>query len=250
MKAIILAAGRGSRMGHLTDDGPKGLLRIGHGTLLERTAEMLRDAGVYDIVVTRGYMADRVIVEDVTYVENVDWSNTEVLHSIFAAREHLQGDLLISYSDIVFTQEVLLTAITSLGEIRPVVDLDWRRAYEGRLWHPLAEADKVVLRRDGTIGQIGKLGIRHEDADGEFIGMLRLSGDGAARLIAAYDASARSPDAPFKRAATFRRAYLTDLLQQMIDDGESLMPTVIRGGWREIDTQEDLERARRWLDAR
>ena len=249
MKAIIIAAGRGSRMGPLTLDRPKALLKLGSESLLDRAVGMFRAAGVNDIVVVRGYRGDLIQVAGVTYVENENWNSTEVLASIFSARSHLTGEVLISYSDIVFTEATLLTALNATGGVRPVVDLDWRQAYQGRVFHPLSEADKVVLRSDGSIEKIGKLGIRHEDADGEFIGMLRLSGPGAATLLAAHDLAARSPGAPFVRAPTFRRAYLTDLLQDMIDCGQRLIPATVRRGWREIDTEEDLERARRWLDA-
>lgn len=247
MKAIIIAAGRGSRIGRLTSDAPKALLQLGTDTILDRTVAMLRAAGVRDIVVVRGYMSARIEVEDVTFVENENWQDTEVLGSIFAARAHLQGDVIILYSDIVFEARTLSTALATSGALQPVVDLEWRAAYKGRKNHPLSEADKVVLRSDGTIKRIGKLGIRHEDADGEFIGMLRLSGDGAASLTAAHDLAARSPEAPFVRAPTFRKAYLTDLLQDMIDRGADLRPIIVRGGWREIDTEEDLSRAQEWL---
>ena len=247
MKAIIIAAGRGSRVGRLTFDAPKALLQLGTGTVLDRTVAMLRAAGVQEIVVVRGYMSERIDIKGVTFVENENWQSTEVLGSIFAARVHLNGDVIVLYSDIVFEERTLTTALSTNGTLQPVIDLKWREAYEGRMHHPLSEADKVILGSDGTIQRIGKLGIRHEDADGEFIGMLRLSGDGAASLATAHDLAARSPDAPFVRAPTFRKAYLTDLLQDMIDRGACLRPIIVRGGWREIDTEEDLARAKEWL---
>jgi phosphoenolpyruvate phosphomutase len=250
VRAIVIAAGRGSRMGPLTESGPKGLLRIGESTLLQRSVDMVLEAGVREVVIVRGYMADQVQIENARYVENPHWETSEVLHSIFCAKDFIEGDLLILYSDIIFDKTVLEAAFISSDDIQPVVDFDWRESYEGRLRHPLEEADKVVLDHDGTIKLIGKLGIDEKEADAEFIGMLRLSAAGARRLVDAYEIAARSPGKQFGRAATFRRAYLTDLLQEMITSGVQMKPIKIRGGWREIDTQEDLDRAKIWFNAR
>ena len=93
-----------------------------------------------------------------------------------------------------------------------------------------------------------------EDAIGEYIGLTRLGARGvmvAARTIDQLQQHYAGRDhLPFQRAAHYRNAYLTDLWQQLIDTGIQIEPILIDGQWREIDTGQDLERARELLESR
>jgi len=104
---------------------------------------------------------------------NDDYPNNNILLSLMYAEEDLTDDVVISYSDIVYEPSVLDRLLAAEGDFLAVTDADWRRAYVGRVDHPHAQAEKVVIE-DGVICRIGKhLGA--EEADGEFIGLLGLS---------------------------------------------------------------------------
>jgi len=170
------------------------------------------------------------------------------------ARAHLDRPTYITYSDIVFTPGVARAAAASTAEIGLVIDREFRTIYEGRTEHPLDEGEVSDLMPDGTVARVGKRALPPEDAIGEFIGLVRLGAGGAtifARSLAALAHRFEGrDDQPFQRAAHYRNAYLTDLLQELIDSGIQVDPILIEGQWREIDTGQDLDRARMLLESR
>jgi methylphosphonate synthase len=242
MKAIILAAGLGSRLGHLTVDRPKSTLRIAGRSLIERQLDTLRALGVEDITIVTGHGAEMLRPLGLRTRHNDDYRNNNILLSLMYAEDELDNDVIVSYSDIVYQRSILEALLAARGDILAVCDTEWRDVYVGRADHPIEQAEKVVL--DGpVIRRIGKhLGA--DEADGEFIGLLKLSRDGARLLRATFaDVSRTHRAAPFQAASRFEVAYLTDMLQELIDRGHEVRPVLIRGGWREIDTIEDFRKA-------
>ena len=61
----------------------------------------------------------------------------------------------------------------------------------------------------------------------------------------AYHNATQNPDRPFHHAATLKKAYMTDMIQELADRGMAVEGVDIEGGWMEIDTPQDLERARK-----
>ena len=254
MKAIIIAAGQGQRLRPYTSDRPKCMVEIQGKSLIERQVEAYRRAGVTDIVVIRGYLAKRLQLPGVRYIDNPRFKENNILESLMCAREELVGDVLVSYGDITFHPDLVPALLEKQAPLMVVVDLDWKKIYEGRDDHPvdqaeLCAAEEVAIdmnmpsaHRVLTLGkQVGEdVGI------GEFIGLAKISGPALGRLVAYYDrALLRGREEPFQAAPTLRQAYLTDLLNEAIEGGEYIHPFWIRGGWREIDTVQDYERAQR-----
>jgi L-glutamine-phosphate cytidylyltransferase len=242
-KAIILAAGRGSRLKAYTETRPKCLLPFGEKTLLQRQLESFAANGISDIRLVRGYLRETINYSGITYYENSDYLNNNILNSLFYAESALHGDVIVSYSDILFAPDVVAAILSSPHEISIAVDTDWRGAYVGRREHPVSEAELVKFDSQRTVARIGK-GCHSADASGEFIGMMRLFGEGVAAFRSAlHFAHQKYRDRPFQRAASFRTAYLTDLIQEMADNGMPTHCVTVSGAWREIDTPEDYERA-------
>ncbi len=245
-KVIVIAAGMGKRLRPYTDDRPKCMLQVGGTTILDHALTTLRAEGLSDIAIVRGYRAECVNPPEVTLFENTDYSNNNILHSLFYAEPFMKGGFVASYSDILYRGEVVRALLDCEADIAVVVDRDWRRIYDGRDLHPISEAE-VVVDRDGVIVNIGKGGVTAEEATGEFIGLAKFSSEGAAiwrgefaRLKEEYRLKS---DEPFQRAAAFKKAYLTDMFQELVDRGIRVAVVPIRGGWMEIDTSEDYERA-------
>jgi L-glutamine-phosphate cytidylyltransferase len=157
------------------------------------------------------------------------------------------------FSDIVFTPAVAAAAAASNAEIGLVIDRRFRDIYDGRTEHPLDEGEVADLLPDGTVARVGKKALPPADAVGEYIGLARLGARGAAIVGNTLDQLAHRfagrEDEPFQRAARYRNAYQTDLWQQLIDTGLPVDPVFIDGQWREIDTGQDLERARQLLES-
>jgi choline kinase len=257
-RAIVIAAGRGRRLMPYTDEMPKCLVPVDHRTIAQVQLDALRAHGVDDVVFIRGYLGEvlearRGELGDVRFVDNSDWENNNILESLFCAADELDGPVITTYSDIIFTPEVVGALIDAPGDIALVIDRDFRDVYVGRDEHPLEEAEVADLDATGGVARVGKRALPASEAWGEFIGLAKLSAAGAAMFRDAW-AELRQryrgrEDQPFERAPTFRQAYLTDLLQHLIGAGQRVEPVAIRGSWREIDTVQDLQRARELLSS-
>src|SRR6266508_3520018 len=108
MRAIILAAGRGSRLGPLGDGRPKCLVELSGKPLIVRQVAALRGGGVTEIGVVRGYRADMIRLPGVIYFENPRWSETNMVSSLCAAAQWLRnGPVIVSYADIFYRRELV-----------------------------------------------------------------------------------------------------------------------------------------------
>jgi len=258
-RAILIAAGRGKRLGAHTDEIPKCMVQVGAKPILGWIWDAFRAAGIEELVVIRGYRGDvletfvRSIAPNVQFVDNPAWQTNNVLLSLACARGYLDRPCLISYSDIIFTPAVARAAAASPAELGLVIDREFRTIYEGRTDHPLAEGEVADLMPDGSVARVGKRALPPGEAVGEFIGLSKLGARGVMTVGRAFDALGRRFDGrdhePFQRAATYRNAYLTDLWQELIDTGTRLDPVLIAGSWREIDTGQDLDRARHLVES-
>ncbi len=251
MKAIIVAAGMGRRLAPYTDDRPKCLVEVNGRSILERQVEAYRAAGVTDIVVVRGYLAERIAFPDLRYVENRRFRENNILASLLCAEREMEGGFLFSYSDIVFRREVVRDLVASRADYSLVIDRRWDEAYEGRDLHPVSEAElaRVEGSPGGIVRAVGKRRVPRADAHGEFIGLAKFSARAAETMRKEYRSLERAlSGGPFGDAPRFEAAYLTDLLNHLIAAGEEMRSVDIEGGWREIDTTQDLERARAIVD--
>ena len=260
MKCIVIGAGRGKRLGAHTEEVPKCMVDVGGRPMLDWQWRSLASAGVDELVIIRGYKGDVLerFVKDLgiptRFVDNREWETNNILLSLACARAELDAPCLFTYSDIIYTPDVAQKVVAGKGPIALVVDRDFRSIYDGRTEHPLEEAEVSDLMPDGSIARVGKRALPADEAIGEFIGLGKLDAAGAVlfgeaidQLLARY---AGREDEPFQRAARFRVAYLTDLLQHLIDAGIPAWPVFIDGQWREIDTGQDLERARVLVESR
>lgn len=253
-RAILIAAGRGRRLGEHTAEIPKCMVPVGDRPILGWVWAALEAAGVDELVVIRGYKGDvletfvRGLVPNVTFVDNPAWQTNNVLLSMACARKFLDRPTYLTYSDIIFTPAVAAAAAASSAEIGLVIDRQFKSIYEGRTEHPLEEGEVSDLMPDGSVARVGKKALPADEAVGEYIGLARLGERGVATVANTLDQlqrqfAGREHD-PFMRAASFRNAYQTDLWQTLIDSGLRVDPIFIDGQWREIDTGQDLERAR------
>jgi len=243
-KALIIAAGLGSRLKKHTENLPKCMLDFGGKTLLQRQLDVYKKNSITDISVIRGYKKEKIKYKGLKYFENTDYKNNNILNSIFYAEDFINGNIIISYSDILFDSTVVNRLLKSNHDISVVVDIDWRGYYVGRKDHPISEAENVIFNSNNEVEKIGKINTGNQEVHGEFIGMIKLTDRGAHifkehfhRLKKIYW------NKPFQRAKIFQKAYLTDFIQELVDIGIKVHCVIIESGWKEIDTVEDYKKA-------
>jgi len=248
MKAIFLAAGLSARLGQHTREIPKALIDINGKSLLERQISLFKKCGVSDITIVTGPHHDKFSFSDVSYIRDINHLEHDVLGSLMIASPILNTDVVISYTDIVFDKNVLQPVLDFKGDIGLAVDMKWETAYVGRTQHPIEEAAKVLIN-NGVIVKIGhddtRFGKYNKEHVGEFLGLMKLSKKGANVIVDKYSQLIKSHRGPFYEARDMNDAYITDMIQKLIDDGVSVEPIMINGLWCEIDTPQDLERARK-----
>jgi len=238
MKAIIIAAGKGSRLGALTENKPKCLLEINGQPILERKLKLLRELGIEDISIVRGYKKEYLDFPQIKYYDNDNFENNNILLSLQHAEEEMNDAFIAIYSDILYTKSVVEQLLENKHDIAVIVDKTWQDYYQGRTAHPIEEAENVIIK-DGCIKKIGKH-ISATDAHGEFIGMVKFSHAGAKIWKKFYNqAKGKYSGKPFQQAKIFEKAYLTDMYQELIDNNIEVNPVLIDKNWWEIDTQQD-----------
>ena len=243
-KALIIAAGLGSRLKKHTENLPKCMLDFGGKTLLQRQIDSYKKNGIKNIYLVRGYKKEKINYKGIKYFENNDYKNNNILNSIFYAEKIINGNIIISYSDILFDSSVVERVLKSNHDISVVVDIDWRGYYVGRKDHPISEAENVIFNSNNEVEKIGKINTGKEEVHGEFIGMIKLSNRGTEIFKEHFHRLKRTYwNKPFQRAKIFQKAYLTDFIQEIVDIGVKVHCVIIESGWKEIDTVEDYKKA-------
>jgi len=247
LKGIVIAAGLGSRMGSLTTDRPKCLLPIAGRSLLEHTVSNLRAVGCDEIVVIAGYKVEKIPQGGFITVINPEFEQNNILHSLLYAREHLEGRILATYADIWVEPFIHRRLVESTQDIDVAVDRNWQGYYENRPHVAICDADNALLHADGRVIDIGKQVDPEKTAGnlcGEFLGVWSMSERGTREFVQLFDEidARQSREAPFQNAAQWRRAYVCDLFQELLDRGARIGSTVVDRSWAEFDTAADYHR--------
>ncbi len=181
-RAVILAAGRGSRLGGVPDAEPKCLLRVGGTTMVERQIRSLRAAGIDEVAVVVGCRAERVrhmLGGTVEFVENARFAQTNSLYSLWLARPLLLEGFVVLNCDVLFHPQILGDLLTARCDDAAVV------AYGGAS-APMGDEEMKVSVRRGCVVAFSKQ-IAPDDADGENVGLLKFGAAGARRLVSHLD---------------------------------------------------------------
>lgn len=175
MKVIILAAGRGSRMGKQTEDKPKCLSLVNGKTLLERALDASRSIlKEKDIIVIGGYRREMLAQFSSNTMFNPDWASTNIMGSLLVADDFLKSeDCLVLYSDILFDAQDL-RALFEAKEPSVLSVGDWESIWRRRFNQPLDDLEKFKFDPvSGLLLDIGGSSSSLIDIQGQFAGMWR-----------------------------------------------------------------------------
>ncbi len=238
MKALILAAGEGTRLRPYTLDRPKCLVEVEGLSLLDRQLAVLRSEGVTDITLIGGYRSEMLKRPGLGLELNPRYAETNMVWTLFSAESVLQGELVLAYGDIVYSRDILRALLTSTADISVAIDLDWEQYWRARNENPLDDAETLRMDTTGCIIEIGQKPLSLEQIQGQYMGLMKFSPRGLDILRNTFH---RACTAGVLRGKSPEKAYMTDLLQLMIDEGNALSAVKVQGGWVEVDTVSDLE---------
>lgn len=236
MKAIILAAGIGSRIRPLTNKKHKSMLPVGDKSILHRMLENILDNGITDVIVITGYLADQVkkyIITNfpslnVTFISNDKYLDTNTGYSLMLTKDAVGDDDFVKFdADVVFEKEVLKKLLESHHET--ALCIDTRINLE-------AEEVKVMLNEEGKVLEVGKKLNPHK-AQGESIGIEKISKKAGKLLFAELER--------LMKDETNWKEYYDDSYTTLVIQGVPFGAVDITGlKWVEIDTHADYEKAK------
>jgi choline kinase len=232
VRAVILAAGRGSRLGQLTDDRPKCLTPLAGRPLLAWQRTALDAAGVTGTAIVAGYRAESLTGIGLPVFPAPRWAHTEMVGSLLAASAWLAEEpCVVSYSDIVYSAATVRRLITAPGDLAIAYDPDWAALWRSRFADPLDDAETFRLDGGGALAEIGARPRTVAEVEGQYMGLLRFTPAAwaATRTLLA--------ELPADRVDTL---HMTDLLQALIGAGERIETVPCHEAWAEVDSASDL----------
>ena len=229
--AVILAAGRGSRMLSLTDDRPKCLVELAGRPLLDWQLDAIRAAGIDEIHLVGGYMSHRLRGPFRT-IENPRWNLTNMVASLTCAHELLSSrDCLVAYSDIVYHPDHVRRLIQAQGDIAITYDTRWEELWRLRFDDPLSDAETFIAE-NGMLKEIGRRAESLDQIQGQYMGLIKFTAKGWNRV---HKLVAAQP--PAKQDAL----DITALFSLLLEQGELISVVPVDGRWAEVDSSDDLE---------
>jgi len=256
--AIIAAAGFEKQLLPLIEDKPKCLLDIKGKTILERQVSALNACEIKNIALVRGYRKEAIGLPNIRYYDNDRYEDTGDLWSLFCAEHEMKGRCVLLYGDIIFDTSILEKLLKSPADIALVVDLAWHDQQRGGMPGLQLKPDLVTLQHppfwtgsprfvmpdeDNVVKKIGQ-DLSPDEAHGEFIGLTMLSENGIELLKRAYRlAGITYAKKGFHEAGAFTKASLTDMIQELIDQGHAVHCVPIYKGWMEVDSFEEYQKA-------
>jgi L-glutamine-phosphate cytidylyltransferase len=233
VKAIILAAGRGSRMKTLTDERPKCLVEFRGKPLLQWQVDALQKAGIEEIAIVSGYKREMLARWELTEFHNPQWAETQMVSSLVCAESWLkEGPCIVSYSDIFYHSSAVQALMNSEARLAITFDPNWLRLWKDRFGDPLLDAETFCLNSDGTLAEIGNKPNAVEEVEGQYMGLLRFSPKGWHEFE-----QIRKNLSPQESA----QIHMTGMLQKIVEQGkESIFAYPYTDPWGEFDTDEDL----------
>lgn len=231
MRAIILAAGLGTRLRPITDEVPKCMVPVNGIRIIDKQIDNLHKAGVKDIVIVGGYKADvlKKHVEQydgITFVGNSRYAETNNMYSLYLALKHTDGSgFLLMNADVYFDANIITGLLEKDKEDKSLIACD-RNGY-------LEESMKITTDKSGKIKHISKQ-ITENEYYAVSIDVYKLNDEAADILTREVcDTIEAKKD----------ENLWTEMALDAIFDKTTFVPYVIRGRWFEIDNHDDLQRA-------
>ncbi len=231
MQALILAAGRGSRLLSLTDDKPKCLVEFKGKSLLHWQVSALQSAGLKNIAIVTGYLEDKIQHSALKKkFENKNWQTSNMVASLFCADEYMmEGTTLVSYSDIFYEARFVESLMSDDSDIAITYDINFKKLWLARFDDPLQDLESFKIDEDSFLQEIGKKPKNLDEIQGQFMGLLKFTKQGwseAKIILQDHD---------------INKLDCTTMLQILITNGKKIKAVAISGIWGEIDAVSDLK---------
>jgi len=236
--AIVLAASRGKGLDELTVDRPKAMIPVAGTPAIEKMLQSMRAEGVKDISIVRGYKPEALAPEGANFFDNPDWEENGELGSLASARDALKGETVIAYGDVIFKRYILHLLLSADAPVTMVVDGSRSFLGSGRSVDRVKVSGPAPSTYDESENWLEAMAgdLPDEETHGEWIGMLRVRGEGAELLLGALDTVLARPDSS--------QLDLCSVLSELaLREPRAVRVIYIQGGWIDINSLADVARS-------
>ena len=168
-----------------------------------------------------------------------------MVETLFCAKDEFNESIIISYGDIIYEKKILEKLMRSNEDFSIIIDRNWEKLWKIRFENPLDDAESLKIDNRGYISDIGQNTKNIEDIEGQFIGLIKIQGDGLKILKSSYEKfreqAIKENKNPLNPNVSFEKSYMTDFLQGLIKDNHKLTPVFVNNGWLELDSMKDYE---------
>jgi len=238
MKAIILAAGRGSRMGENTADVPKCMMTLYGQSLLDRCIESLRVASFdyKNIGIVSGYrheiLQEKIQALGLKHFHNSNWETTNMVSSLLTADEWLRREsCIVCYSDIIFHPSAVKVLMGSDNEIAITSYTGFWELWQKRFSDPLEDLE-TFKSNNGWLVEIGKKPKCKDDIQGQYMGLLFFKPSGWKKVMQTIKLPLTKP---------LEKLDMTTLLHHLIEQGNGIKTFECCEPWFEFDSINDVK---------
>lgn len=247
MKAIILAAGAGKRLGKFGRKTPKCLIKFGDKSIIERQIDALKSNGIEDISVVVGYHADKVkkklLNKDIKFYLNKVYENTGLLESLFKAKNELDDEIILVYGDVAFKPEVIKSLLKCKKNFCLIVEKGKnfdknKQLIEKYKGIKIIKGDTKVYISKGLVKKISK-NLPYNEISGKYIGVVKFSKKSTKIIYQRIKKLIKSDEVKKYPSPSY-------LLMSFIEKGFKIYPIYTSNeNYAEIDTMEDLKTAKK-----
>lgn len=236
MKIIILAAGRGSRLLHLTDSIPKCLVSLANHSLLDRCLYSLEQANIKqeDIVIVTGYKKEQIEQKvKVKTLHNAMWNQGNMVRSLLEAKQYLINETcLVVYSDIVFSANVITKVLNTTQDlVLPSYTHFWE-LWEQRCDNPFEDLESFEFDSNMLLTDIGQRVTTKDRIQGQFMGIIKFTPNSWANTQKILDTMTDEQ---------ILKLDCTSLLQKLIAAKQQITVLPTNDLWLECDSVDDIK---------
>lgn len=227
-RGIILAAGRGSRMGDKTKLKPKCLNKIDGKTLLDWQLDSMSKSNISNLILVTGYKS-KMLQGNFKKIKNIRWNETNMVSSLFCAPS-FDGNTIVSYSDIVYKPDYINLLENSIYDVVITADKSWKELWSLRFKNPLDDAETFKCE-ENYLTEIGSKTDDINNIQGQYMGLLKFSNFGwkiTKNIYMSFPKEKRD------------KMDMTSLLNELIRNKIKIKVIFVSGGWCEADTYNDI----------
>lgn len=233
MRAIILVAGRGSRLPKNLSKTPKSLIKINNKSLIERQIKIFKSLKIKKISVVTGYKKDSFNFLKLKSFHNKYWKSTNMVYSLTKANSWLKNhECIVTYGDIIFTSKSFKKLISSKKKISILYDENWKKLWKKRFKNPLSDAETFIYDKKKNLKEIGMKTDDYKKIEGQFMGIIKFTPSGWQNF----------KDAKKKYFKNKKKVFTTDILNSLAKEKNfSIKVIKYNDRWSEIDNAKDIK---------